>query len=109
MIVHTLPEAYVGDYAAICDWIDARFPESVPEGRYIRHVNTRLDHPDFEKRDLADWIESPLIRPEVLVDLPQTYGFNPSFYQGSLHAPFHVVFADDQADEAAEFAAEWLA
>lgn len=108
MIVHTIPEAYVSTYAEIADWIDARFAETKPEARYIRHVNTRLDHDDFEKRDLADWIESPLIRPEILVDLPQNYGFNPSFYQGSLHAPFHVVFADDQGDEAAEFAAAFL-
>lgn len=109
MIVHTLPETYVGSYAEICDWIDARFPESVPEGRYIAFVNTRLDHPDFEKRDLEDWVDSPLIRPIVLVDIPANYGFLPSFFQDALHVPFHVVFADDQADVAAEFAAEWLA
>ena len=108
MIVHTLPEAYVHDYTTVCDWIDARFPETKPDTRYIRHINTRLEHPDFEKRDLEAWVESPLIRPEVLVDIPQEYGFNPSFYQGSLHVPFHVVFADDQADVAAEFAAEFL-
>lgn len=108
MIVHTLPETYIASYGEIADWIDARFPESVPEGRYVRHINTRLDHPDFEKRDLEAWVESPLIRPEILVDIPQDYGFNPSFYQGSLHVPFHVVFADDQADVAAEFEAAFL-
>ena len=108
MIVHTLPEAYVSTYAEVADWIDARYPESVPEARYIRHVNTRLEHEDFEKRDLEDWVETPLVRPEILVDIPSNYGFNPAFYQGSLHVPFHVVFGDDQADDAAAFAAEFL-
>lgn len=60
MIVHTIPETFIASYGEINDWIDARFPESVPEGRYIQFVNTRLDNPDHEKRDLADWIESPL-------------------------------------------------
>lgn len=109
MIVHTIPEAFFDTYPTVCDWIDARFPESVPAGRYVRHVNTRIDHPDYELRDLENWVaDSPLIRPEVLVDLPAEYGFTPAFYQGSLHAPVHVVFADDMAEMAADFEAAFL-
>lgn len=103
MIIITLPESYIASYGPVCDWIDARFPESVPDARYVRHVNTRLDHPEFEKRELEAWVDSPLIRPVVLVDIPQDYGFNPAFYQGSLHVPFHIVFADDQAEDAQAF------
>lgn len=110
MIVHTLPEAYARDYDLISDWIDARFPESKPEARYKRHVNTRIEDPAYEHRELADWASDlPMIRPEILIDIPANYGFLQSFNEDRLHVPFHVVFADDQAEDAAAFAEEFLA
>lgn len=106
MITHTLNAAYIGEYGPICDWIDARY-DGAPEARHITFINTRIEGDEFEKRDLEDWIDGPLNRPVVLVDLPANYGFLPSYVIGALHAPIHVVFPAGQSAAADAFAVEF--